>query len=183
MKFLKPLLFLAICTLGSCNKARDLATKLGDKLEEASPGEIVSEVSEKDYESFTQQADTLVVIDYYADWCGPCRQLSPVLETIVKEHKGAVRLGKINVDKAKELAAREGVRSIPDVRMFRNGKQVDQFVGAPPETEIRKRIDKQLKDQPKTTEETLDKDGKPIKKEPTIKPMEKDWLPKGLERK
>ncbi len=183
MKWLTPFVLLAICATCSCNKARDLATKLGDQLEQSTPDEIVSEISEKDFKSFTQQPDVLVVIDFYADWCGPCRQLSPILETIAKEHKGAVRLGKINVDHAKELATRENVRSIPDVRLFRNGTMVDKFVGAPPETEIRTRIDRQLEDQSETQEEKPGKDGKSAKKEPAIKPMEKDWLPKGIERK
>lgn len=183
MKFLNPLVLLAICATCSCNKARDLASKLGDQLEQSAPDETVSEISEKDFKSFTQQPDVLVVVDFYADWCGPCRELSPLLESVVKEHKGAVRLGKINVDQAKELATREGVRSIPDVRMFRNGSLVDKFVGGLPETEIRRRIDRQFRDQPETPPEKSGKDGKSAKKEPAIKPMDKDWLPKGVERK
>lgn len=183
MKLLTPFVLLAICATCSCNKARDLATKLGDQLEQSAPDEIVSEISEKEFKSFTQQPDVLVVVDFYADWCGPCRQLSPILETIAKEHKGAVRLGKINVDNAKELATREGVSSIPDVRIFRNGTMVDKFVGAPPETEVRRRIDRQIRDEPETTGKKDGKDGKTDKKEPAIKPMDKDWLPKGIERK
>ncbi len=183
MKLFNLLVLLALCSLCSCGKARDLIAKLGDKLEDAPSSEFIHEISEKDYQSFTQQADALVVIDFHSDLCPPCLQLFPMLKTIAKEHKGTVLVGKVNVDKAKELAAREGVRGIPDVRLFRNDKQVDQFVGLPPESEVRRLIDNQLKDLPKAAEETVDKDGKPVKKEPTIRPMEKDWLPKGIERK
>ena len=85
-----------------------------------------------------------MIVDYYADWCGPCRQLSPILEKIADENSSSVVICKVNVDKFGGLASEDGVSSIPDVRIFLDGKRVDSFVGARPESDVRKRIEKYL---------------------------------------
>jgi putative thioredoxin len=78
-----------------------------------------------------------VVVDLWAPWCGPCRTLGPVLEKLAAEYGGRFRLAKVNSDDEVELARRLGVRSIPDVRAFLGGEQVDGFVGVLPERELR----------------------------------------------
>ncbi|HEY7747695.1 MAG TPA: thioredoxin [Aestuariivirgaceae bacterium] len=81
-----------------------------------------------------------VLVDFWAPWCGPCKQLGPLLEKIVKEAKGAVRLVKINVDENQQLAAQMRIQSIPAVFAFANGQPVDGFMGALPESELRQFI-------------------------------------------
>src|SRR5688500_3690370 len=81
--------------------------------------------------------DVPVIVDFWAPWCGPCKQLGPMLEKAVREAKGAVRMVKINVDEAQELAAQMRFPSIPAVYAFFQGRPVDGFVGARPESQIK----------------------------------------------
>ena len=83
-----------------------------------------------------------VVIDFWAPWCGPCKVLKPMLEKLAVEYGGKFKLVKINSDESIDLAKEFGVRSIPDVRAIRNGKQVGSFVGALPLPQLRAFIDK-----------------------------------------
>jgi putative thioredoxin len=87
---------------------------------------------------------TLVLVDFWAPWCGPCRALGPVLEKLEGEYGGRVKLVKVNSDEQAELAQAFGVRSIPYVVAFRDGKAVSQFLGALPEGQVRAFIDKLL---------------------------------------
>jgi putative thioredoxin len=88
--------------------------------------------------------DVPVVIDFWAPWCGPCKVLKPMLEKLAAEYGGRFKLVKVNSDESLDLAQEFGVRSIPDVRAIRNGKQVGAFVGALPLPQLRAFIDKLL---------------------------------------
>ncbi|MBQ1295392.1 MAG: thioredoxin, partial [Clostridiales bacterium] len=78
------------------------------------------------------KSDVPVMIDFYAEWCGPCRMMSPVVEEFAKDFEGRVKIGKINVDEESELAMRFGVQSIPSFVFIKDGKVVDRVTGAMP---------------------------------------------------
>ena len=82
-------------------------------------------------------AEAAIVVDFWAPWCGPCKQLGPALEKAVKDAKGAVRLVKINVDENQELAQQMRIQSIPAVYAFKDGRPVDGFVGALPDAQVK----------------------------------------------
>ena len=111
------------------------------------PGlEPVCEVREDEFEErvIAASRERVVVADFWAPWCAPCRMLSPLLEKVVKSFGGAMVLAKINVEGASMLAARYGVRGIPAVKAFRDGEVAAEFVGLRPETEIREVLSRAL---------------------------------------
>ena len=106
------------------------AATASEWIKDASTATFVADVIEA-------SAQTPVIVDFWAPWCGPCKQLGPMLEKIVNEAKGAVRLVKINVDENQQLAQQMRIQSIPAVYAFKGGRPVDGFMGALPETQLR----------------------------------------------
>ncbi|HEY4613764.1 MAG TPA: thioredoxin [Bacteroidota bacterium] len=90
------------------------------------------------------ESNTLTVVDFWAEWCGPCRMIAPVLEELAGIHAGEVKFTKLNVDENPATAMAFGVRSIPTMIFFRNGKVVDQVIGAMPKQPLENRIQKHL---------------------------------------
>ncbi len=86
-----------------------------------------------------------IVVDFWATWCMPCLMLSPALEKFAEEYKGKFILAKVNVDEARTAAQKYGIMSIPNVKMFKDGKVVDEFIGAIPESQVKEWLDKKLK--------------------------------------
>jgi putative thioredoxin len=86
----------------------------------------------------------LVVVDFWATWCYPCQMLGPILEEIEKKYKGKFILAKINVDTAPKVSQEYSIMSIPNVKMFRHGKQVSEFVGVLPKEQVKEQINKNL---------------------------------------
>ena len=87
-------------------------------------------VTDASFEADVLQSDKPVLVDFWAEWCGPCRMIAPLLEQIAKEHPGKVVVGKVNVDQEQALAAKYGIQSIPAFFIFKNGEIAEQFIGA-----------------------------------------------------
>ena len=85
-----------------------------------------------------------VLVDFWADWCQPCKMLMPILQSLAEEYAGRFFLAKVNTDVEQALAAQAGVRSLPTVMLFKNGQVVDHFMGVQPESEIRALLDKHI---------------------------------------
>ena len=90
------------------------------------------------------QEDKLLVVDFFATWCGPCKKLSPTLDEVSEEFGDRVNIVKVDVDESEDLAMTYGIRSVPTVLFFKKGQQVDKFVGALPKSEIVSKIENQL---------------------------------------
>lgn len=83
----------------------------------------------------------LLLVDFWAEWCAPCRMIAPLLEELVKESRGSLTLVKVNVDDSPGLAARYGIRSIPTILFVKGGKVLDQVIGAVPKNQLQKKIE------------------------------------------
>lgn len=90
------------------------------------------------------QTDKLVVIDFWAEWCGPCKMVGPIIDEIGEDYKDKVVVGKLDVDSNDETTAKYGIRNIPTVLFIKNGEVVDKVVGAGPKTMFTDKIDKLL---------------------------------------
>ncbi|MGL4293274.1 MAG: thioredoxin [Bacteroidales bacterium] len=82
-----------------------------------------------------------VVIDFWAEWCGPCRMVAPIIDELATEYEGRVSIGKYNVDEENDLSSEYGIRNIPTILFFKDGKLVDKQVGAAPKAAIQAKVD------------------------------------------
>ena len=104
----------------------------------------VQEVSDQSFENEVINSDTPVLIDFWAPWCAPCRAIAPVVDELAREYEGQLKVVKMNVDDNPLTPSRYGVRSIPNLMIFKNGQVKDQIVGAVPKSQFVDKISKVL---------------------------------------
>ncbi len=102
------------------------------------------EINESNFEGEVLSSDTPVLVDFWAEWCGPCKAISPVVDELAGEYTGRLKVGKVNVDASAGIAAKYGVRSIPTLLLFKGGELQDTMIGARSKGEMVKMVDKVL---------------------------------------
>jgi thioredoxin 1 len=88
------------------------------------------------------ESSTPILVDFWAEWCGPCKMIAPVLDELAEEYDGKVRIGKVNIDNEQGLAAEYGVRAIPTLLLFQNGQVAEQIVGLKSKRDLKNSFDK-----------------------------------------
>ncbi|KAA1295804.1 MAG: thioredoxin [Chloroflexi bacterium] len=102
------------------------------------------EITDENFQQEVLNSETPVLVDFWADWCQPCKMIAPVVEQIAEEYDGKVKIGKLDVDSNQQTSQAMGIRGIPALIIFNNGKPVDQIIGVVPKSIIQKKIDEVL---------------------------------------
>ncbi len=102
------------------------------------------ELTESNFEELVINSDKPVLVDFWAEWCGPCRMVGPIVEELAKDFDGKAVVGKVNVDSHAGISGKYGIRNIPTLLIFKNGEVVDKQVGAVPKPVLAKKLEAQL---------------------------------------
>ncbi len=106
--------------------------------------EKVLDFGDNNFDTEVLQSPIPVLVDFWASWCAPCRSVAPIVDALADAYEGKVKVGKVNVDENPAIPARYGIRGIPTIMLFKEGKLVDQVVGAVPKTQLEALINKAL---------------------------------------
>jgi thioredoxin 1 len=104
----------------------------------------IVQIADDNFEAEVLKSEGLVLVDFWAAWCGPCKMIAPILEQISNEMGDDISIKKLNVDENQSTAAEFGIRSIPTLILFKDGKSVEQIIGVRPKEEIKKVIEEHL---------------------------------------
>jgi thioredoxin 1 len=99
------------------------------------------EVTDATFDEEILKSDKLVIVDFWAVWCGPCKMIAPIMEEFASEYEGKIKIAKVDVDHNPNIAVKYGIRSIPTVMFFKDGKVVDQVIGASPKSHFEEKIE------------------------------------------
>ena len=106
--------------------------------------DLIKNTSDATFEADVLKSDKPVLVDYWAEWCGPCKMIAPILDDVAKSHGDKIRIAKMNVDENREIPARFGIRGIPTLMLFKNGELAATKVGAMSKAQLTAFIDQQL---------------------------------------
>ncbi|RMH03948.1 MAG: thioredoxin [Nitrospirae bacterium] len=112
---------------------------------------LVAQVDQSNWETEVLQSSQLVMVDFWAVWCGPCQMVAPIIDELANEYAGKLKVVKLNTDEAPEIAGRYQIMSIPTIMFFRNGQPVEKLVGVKPKPQFKQVIDTLLAQQPSAT--------------------------------
>lgn len=100
--------------------------------------------TDENFEEEVLKSDVPVIVDFYADWCGPCKMMSPVIDELAEDYEGKAKIGKVNTDENRETASKYSVMSIPTIIFIKDGEVADQIVGAVPKTLLEQKLENLL---------------------------------------
>lgn len=128
----------------SLTKGDDRKYNLWNKLQEVFMAEGIVDVTTSTWDTEITQSQGIVMVDFWAVWCGPCRMIAPSVEELAKEYSGKIKVAKLNTDDNPDVASRFKIMGIPTVIFFKDGQKVDQVVGAVPKPQLKAKIDSLL---------------------------------------
>lgn len=102
------------------------------------------EFTDKNFQEEALDADELIVVDFWAEWCGPCKMISPIIEELSDEYSGKAKVGKVDVDQNSDISMKYGIRSIPTILFLKNGEVVDKQVGVTTKEKLKSKMDAHL---------------------------------------
>ncbi len=108
--------------------------------------ENIKHISDASFETDVLKSERPVLVDFWAEWCGPCKMLGPIIDELAGDYDGRAKIGKVNVDEQQTLAAQYGIRAIPTLLIFKGGDVVEQVVGMRSKRDLKANLDKYLAD-------------------------------------